>query len=119
MTLTCYVPRTASLQLLDLAVRARSLRGLCEPGLSAPGDHRIRAGDTDRAMASCWRTRPPVAAAIRAAASSRAANAEVAPALTPDQVKKLLIATALPISNGDPYAAGAGQIDVVTRNLAR
>ncbi|WP_433727473.1 S8 family serine peptidase [Actinoplanes sp. CA-051413] len=35
------------------------------------------------------------------------------PALTPDQVKKLLMSTAVPIKNGDPYAAGAGQIDVV------
>ncbi|MGW4942104.1 S8 family serine peptidase [Actinoplanes sp. NPDC004185] len=35
------------------------------------------------------------------------------PALTPDQVKKLLMSTAAPIKNGDPYAAGAGQIDVV------
>jgi serine protease AprX len=35
------------------------------------------------------------------------------PGLTPDQVKKLLMSTAVPINNGDPYAAGAGQIDVV------
>jgi serine protease AprX len=35
------------------------------------------------------------------------------PGLTPDQVKKLLMSTAAPIKNGDPYAAGAGQIDVV------
>jgi serine protease AprX len=35
------------------------------------------------------------------------------PSLTPDQVKKLLMSTAVPIRNGDPYAAGAGQIDVV------
>ncbi len=35
------------------------------------------------------------------------------PALTPDQVKALLMSTAVPIKNGDPYAAGAGQIDIV------
>ena len=35
------------------------------------------------------------------------------PNLTPDQVKYLLMSTAMPIRNGDPYAAGAGQIDLV------
>jgi serine protease AprX len=36
------------------------------------------------------------------------------PGLRPDQVKKMLMSTADPIAGGDPYAAGAGQI-----NLAR
>ena len=34
------------------------------------------------------------------------------PGLNPDQVKKLLVQTADPISGADPIAAGAGQIDV-------
>jgi serine protease AprX len=38
---------------------------------------------------------------------------EQRPALTPDQVKALLMSTAMPIRNGDIYAAGAGQIDVL------
>jgi serine protease AprX len=35
------------------------------------------------------------------------------PGLTPDQVKKLLMSTAVRITNGDIYAAGSGQIDVL------
>jgi serine protease AprX len=41
------------------------------------------------------------------------------PALTPDQVKKLLMSTAVPIRNGDAYAAGAGQIDVLRAAVTR
>jgi serine protease AprX len=37
---------------------------------------------------------------------------EQRPGLTPDQVKGLLMSTAVPIVGGDPYAAGAGQINV-------
>jgi serine protease AprX len=35
------------------------------------------------------------------------------PGLTPDQVKKLMMSTAMPIRYGDIYAAGSGQIDVL------
>jgi serine protease AprX len=34
------------------------------------------------------------------------------PDLTPDQVKAMLMDTAEPIADGDPYASGAGQIDI-------
>ena len=41
------------------------------------------------------------------------------PDLKPDQVKKLLMATADPIVNGDAYAAGAGQINVARAARAK
>ncbi|HET6534018.1 MAG TPA: S8 family serine peptidase [Actinoplanes sp.] len=34
------------------------------------------------------------------------------PGLTPDQVKAMLMTTADPIADGDPYASGAGQINI-------
>jgi serine protease AprX len=34
------------------------------------------------------------------------------PDLTPDQVKEMLMSTADPIADGDPYASGAGQINI-------
>ncbi|MFG1607616.1 S8 family serine peptidase [Actinoplanes sp. NPDC049265] len=36
------------------------------------------------------------------------------PSLTPDQVKRLLMSTAKPITGADAYAAGSGQIDILT-----
>jgi serine protease AprX len=41
------------------------------------------------------------------------------PSLTPDQVKRLLMSTATKITNGDPYAAGAGQIDIAKAARAK
>ncbi|GAA3927449.1 S8 family serine peptidase [Actinoplanes auranticolor] len=41
------------------------------------------------------------------------------PGLRPDDVKKLLTSTADPIIGGDPYAAGAGQINVARAARAR
>jgi serine protease AprX len=41
------------------------------------------------------------------------------PGLRPDDVKKLLTSTADPIVGGDPYAAGAGQINVARAARAR
>lgn len=41
------------------------------------------------------------------------------PGLTPDQVKRLLMATAKPIADADPYAGGSGQIDIAAAAAAQ
>ncbi|GLY98568.1 hypothetical protein Acsp02_58220 [Actinoplanes sp. NBRC 103695] len=41
------------------------------------------------------------------------------PSLNPDQVKRLLTATAKPIAGADPYAGGSGQIDIAAASAMK
>jgi serine protease AprX len=97
---------------VDVLAAGRSVVSLRDPGSFI---------DTAYPSARLSATADPAQRFLRGSGTSQAAAVvsgavalllEQRPGIKPDQVKRLLMSTADPIADGDPYAAGSGQINL-------
>ena len=101
----------------DLLAAGRSVISLRAPGsyvdVNYPGARITDAAGNERFMRGSGTSQ---AAAV--VSGSVALLLEQRPSLTPNQVKKLLMDTADPLTGADPISAGAGQLDIASARRA-
>jgi serine protease AprX len=105
-TVAAFSNRGTSARHPDLLAAGRSLVSLRVPGSAIDTDYpAARVGDQFFRGSGTSQAAAVVSGAAALLLQQR-------PSLTPDQVKKLLIDTADPLSQPDPIASGAGQLDI-------
>lgn len=95
--------------ILEHSSRGPTDDGRLKPELVAPGE-RIPgpvAGTQDE-----YTTRTGTSVAAPQVAGAAALLLEDDPSLTPGEIEARLVGTARPVENADPYAAGAGELDI-------